>query len=81
VTLREKSLRFISNPDSWTRWPLLPLIEIRHVNDAPTRTGVLIDGHGPTVYLVNMFNTKKLSEAKKIKYDNYNALLDDWQID
>jgi hypothetical protein len=67
----------------WPAWPYLPLK--RSINSEPN-TGLLANGCGPVVFLVNLFaltaGEVDLATAKMLKYPTYQAILDDsWFVD
>ena len=79
---RLKSLAMIKNQDNWPAWPVLPL---KRWDGNDTITGFMLAGEPvkPIVYVENMFalHDRPLSEIPRGNYNNYEELLDWWEID
>jgi hypothetical protein len=74
-------LEFIQSQDEWPQWPVLPVVERKGM-----RSGLVIPGP-PNVYLVNLFDLSTgflrevLKDVKKVEYETFEDLLEDWRID
>lgn len=78
-TREQATLRLARDPNSWQRWPRLPLI--RHLPGPETEYGFLVDGSGFTVFegLIYLPITK---DARTWVYETPEALLaDGWKVD
>ena len=67
---------FMAQDDDWPNWPVLP------IKNYP-KTGLLVSGGGPTVYLKNMFDSSlPLDEAETIEYSSLQEVYDaGWRVD
>ena len=81
MTLDDKGI--IQTPDIWANWPILPLIRPRE--GSSPEVGVMIDGGGLVVYLINMYyvqTQEQLNRTPSLTYGSIEALLDDgWKVD
>jgi hypothetical protein len=77
-------LEFMGDEDSWPGWPILPLKKKGSVHDEKG-TGVLVAGHGPVIYLINMYAITGLASikaAEQLKFDSLTAIVDNgWVVD
>ena len=84
-TKTPKQLAMMQSPDTWPRWPFLPLIRR---NKAPNPFGVeglLYDDSANkfTVYYANLFMLpQNLAACASKTYESYEAILaDGWEVD
>lgn len=76
--------QFISDPNHWPRWPLLPLIS----KDGKQTPGLLFADNTPTVFVgVYLWQLKagnlsdQLKDCERKTYPNFQHLLGEWRID
>ncbi len=79
---RARDLAMIKNPDTWPRWPHLPLKLRNGDSSSPHFCGVMLDNreHRLTVFISNIFGGK-LSEAEKRQFPSLDALIDEYTVD
>lgn len=80
---RLKDQAFISDPDKWPNWPVLPL---KRPIGYEFNCGALIGGRGLRVFEVNIWNLPKTQKewdaVKDITYTTIDELLDaGWIVD
>ncbi len=77
VDLKSKSLESTKNPDSWIRWPLLPL---RQGEGIDAKLGFLIDSGVPQVHLGNIFALQEGGPV--LNYVSFEEIVaDGWVVD
>jgi hypothetical protein len=73
---KAEHLAFLKDEDRWPAWPLCPVKKHR---DNELEIGCATAGQ-PVVVLVNMFEFR--SDAPKIEYESWEALVEDgWRVD
>lgn len=87
---QQRDLEGIRNPDSWPRWPILPLIRVKGGPKNGDDVGILLYRQGPVVYLTNMIDLdtlpgttygEKLKDVRTVKYESFEALVQEWRVD
>lgn len=85
VTKPTTHLEMMQNPDSWPRWPFLPLIRRTKGLRPFGEEGLLYDDGANTftVYFANLFMLPQNLESCTSKaYESYEAILaDGWEVD
>lgn len=79
----QRDLRMIMDEDNWPRWPILPMKRDRQPG-RDKELGVVLAGSTSKIYLVNMFEAKKIAggtaEVKEYA-SSEELLLDGWVVD
>ncbi len=81
--MKAQDLMFIKEGN----WPLRTALPIkRYPRKENLDTGLLVKGLGPVVFLLHLFSladgSQNLNDCGKLKYESYEALLDDgWMVD
>ena len=81
----EKDLKHLKDFTLWSRPSVCPIkrYDGKDKDGFPT-CAVVIDGHGPIVYEVNMFqlSEKSVNECLKHEYESFEAMIaDGWMVD
>lgn len=87
---RKEDLDMMKNPDTWWRWPILPMKKIEKEEDRP-KLGFMLATGRPIVYTRNMYDLKDIGvktvkeimeKAPNKEYTGFEEILDDgWQVD
>lgn len=87
---RKEDLGMMKNPDTWLRWPILPMKKIEKEEERP-KLGFMLATGKPIVYTRNMYElahigvktVKEIMEnVSNTEYASFEAVLDDgWQVD
>ena len=84
-TKTTKQLDMMQQPDTWPRWPFLPLIRRTKGLKPFGEEGLLYDDgeHKFTVYFANLFMLpQNLATCASKTYESYEAIVaDGWEVD
>lgn len=82
----QDDLEFLKDQDRWPSWPVQPVKHRREKDAGLGRIGIVIPS-GPTVYLKNMYDLEGglladlLKDVPSEKYESWEELVKDWQVD
>jgi len=84
VSLEEITMNFLKDPNSWPRWPFLPLV--RRNGQKPDYAVLAESKEFPfTLFIVNVFDTealKNLRDAEQLAYRSFEDIVKDgWVVD
>lgn len=87
---KTEDLKLMKDPQSWRRWPILPVKKLVENGERP-KIGFLLAIGKPIVYLKNMYDLKDLgiTTVKEImekveskEYSSFDDIVDDgWTVD